>query len=120
MSKTILIVEDYEDSRTMMKAMLQLQGFGVIEAEDGQDAIEKVKEFRPEMIFMDLAMPVLDGISATESIRSMDEFADVPIIALTAYGELRGQEAMDAGCNEVVSKPMNFDRLQPLLEKYLG
>lgn len=119
MTKTILIVEDYEDSRTMMKAMLQLHGFGVVEAEDGLDAIEKVKEHHPELIFMDLAMPVLDGITATETIRAIEEFADIPIIALTAYGELRGQEAIAAGCNEVVPKPMNFDRLQPLLEKYL-
>ncbi len=120
MSKTILIVEDYEDSRMMMKAMLQMYGYGVLEAVDGREAIEMAKEHHPELIFMDLAMPEIDGITATEEIRSFDGFADTPIIALTAYGDLRGKEAIEAGCDEVITKPMNFDRLQPLLEKYLN
>jgi len=120
MSKTILIVEDYEDSRMMMKAMLQMYGYGVLEAVDGREAIELAKEHHPELIFMDLAMPEIDGITATEEIRSFDGFAETPIIALTAYGDLRGKEAIEAGCDEVIAKPMNFERLQPLLEKYLA
>jgi two-component system, cell cycle response regulator DivK len=119
MSKMILIVEDYDDSRMMMKAMLQMYGYGVLEAVDGRQAIEMAKEHQPELIFMDLAMPEIDGITATETIRTFDGLQDVPIIALTAYGDLRGKEAIEAGCDEVISKPMNFERLQPLLEKYL-
>ena len=120
MSKTVLIVEDYDDSRVMMKALIEMCGHKVVAAEDGFEAIEKAKEHSPELIFMDLAMPGMDGVSATQIIRGFEGFADIPIIALTAYGELRGQEALEAGCNAVLSKPMDFDRLHPLLDKYLN
>jgi CheY-like chemotaxis protein len=120
MSNTVLIVEDYEDARVMMKVLVELCGYKAIEAEDGYEAIEKVKEFSPQLIFMDLSMPRLDGIAATAEIRSLGEYADTPIIALTAYGDLHGQEAIEAGCNEVIPKPMDFERLQPLLDKYMA
>lgn len=119
MVKTVLVVEDYDDSRSMMIALIQLCGHKVVAAEDGFDAVEKAREHSPELILMDLAMPGMDGVTATQIIRQFDGFADTPIVALTAYGDLRGQEALDAGCNAVVSKPMDFDRLQPLLEQYL-
>ncbi len=120
MPKTVLIVEDYEDARVMMKVLVELCGYKAIEAEDGYDAIEKVKEYSPELIFMDLSMPRMDGIAATAKIRGLEGGADVPIVALTAYGDLHGQEALEAGCNEVIPKPMDFERLQPLLDKYVA
>lgn len=119
MAKTVLIVEDYEDTRVMMTALIQLYGHNVVAAEDGYDAIEKARKHSPELILMDLAMPGMDGVTATAMIRQFEDFADTPIIALTAYGELRGQEALDAGCNDLIAKPMDFDRLGPLLNKYL-
>jgi CheY-like chemotaxis protein len=120
MPKTVLIVEDYEDARVMMKVLVELCGYKAIEAVDGYEAIEKVKEYSPELIFMDLSMPRLDGIAATAQIRNLESGAQVPIVALTAYGDLHGQEALDAGCNEVIPKPMDFERLQPLLDKYVA
>jgi CheY-like chemotaxis protein len=119
MAKTVLIVEDYEDARVMMRVLIELCGYKAVEAEDGYDAIEKVKTYSPELIFMDLSMPRMDGISATQEIRTLDGYSRTPIVALTAYGDLHGQEAIDAGCNEVIPKPMDFERLQPLLDKYL-
>ena len=119
MVKTVLIVEDYEDARVMMKVLVELCGYKAVEAVDGFDAIEKVKTCSPQLIFMDLSMPRMDGITATQEIRHMNGFANTPIVALTAYGDLHGQEAIDAGCNEVIPKPMDFERLQPLLDKYL-
>ncbi len=119
MAKTVLIVEDYEDARIMMRVLIELCGYKAVEAEDGYDAIEKVKTYAPELIFMDLSMPRMDGISATQEIRTLDGFSGTPIVALTAYGDLHGQEAIEAGCNEVIPKPMDFERLQPLLDKYL-
>jgi len=119
MTKTVLIVEDYEDARVMMKVLVELCGYKAVEAEDGYEAIEKVKTFAPELIFMDLSMPRMDGISATQEIRHLDGYSSTPIVALTAYGDLHGQEALEAGCNEVIPKPMDFERLQPLLDKYL-
>jgi CheY-like chemotaxis protein len=120
MAKTILIVEDYEDARVMMKVLVELCGYKTVEAEDGYEAIEKVKTYSPELIFMDLSMPRMDGISATQEIRHLNGYEATPIVALTAYGDLHGQEALDAGCNEVIPKPMDFEHLQPLLDKYLA
>jgi CheY-like chemotaxis protein len=119
MTKTVLIVEDYEDARVMMKVLVELCGYKAVEAQDGFEAIEKAKTYAPELIFMDLSMPKMDGISATREIRHIDGFATTPIVALTAYGDLHGPEALEAGCNEVIPKPMDFERLQPLLDKYL-
>ena len=119
MSKTVLIVEDYEDARVMMKVLVELCGYKAVEAVDGFDAIEKARGNSLDLIFMDLSMPRMDGIAATKEIRRMNGFAKTPIVALTAYGDLHGQEAIEAGCNEVIPKPMDFERLQPLLDKYL-
>lgn len=120
MSKTVLIAEDHEDARVMMKVLVGMHGHKAIVAENGSDAIQKAKEHHPALILMDLSMPEVDGITATETLRRCDKFDDVPIVAITAYGDLRGKEALEAGCNEVIPKPMDFGRLQPILEKYLA
>lgn len=119
MSKTILIVEDVADIRRMMRIMVKHCGFETITARDGYEAIEKVKEFRPDLILMDLKMPVLDGVTAIQIIR---EFSDrtVPIVALTAYPNNYREKAVAAGCNEVISKPLDFENFEPLLNKYLA
>jgi CheY-like chemotaxis protein len=116
--KKVLVVEDYNDVRRMMIIMLRHGGFDVIEATDGYDAVEKAVEERPDMIFMDLAMPLLDGLSATKAIRANDELAHVPIIAITAYHDFYHDKALRAGCNEVIQKPIDFDQLQPLVNQY--
>jgi CheY-like chemotaxis protein len=120
MKKIVLIAEDVADVRMMMKILLEYYGYETIVATDGYDAIEKVKEFHPDLILMDLMMPVLDGVVAVEIIRNLDEDAKVPIIALTAYNDISGKRAMEAGCNEVIKKPLDFRNLKPLLNQYLA
>lgn len=120
MKKKVLIVEDAADVRAMMKILVECYGFQAITADDGYEAIEKVKQYRPDLVLMDLMMPVLDGVMATEIIRNMDEKNEIPIIALTAYHDLYQKRAIAAGCNEVIEKPLSLDRLQPLLNHYLN
>jgi CheY-like chemotaxis protein len=119
MSKKVLIVEDYADVRAIMKILVHRYGYEVIEAEDGYEAIEKTQQFSPDLILMDLAMPLMDGVTATKLIRRLKDCSDIPIIALSAYGDTRGNEAIQAGINQVICKPIDFDSLQPLLNRYL-
>jgi CheY-like chemotaxis protein len=119
MSKTVLIVEDYADVRGMMRILIHRLGYNVIEAEDGFDALEKTIKFHPDLILMDLAMPVLDGFTATKMIRNFKGCEEIPIVVLSAYGDAYSKKAVEAGCNEVINKPLNFERIKPLLSQYL-
>lgn len=120
MAKKVLIAEDYADVRKMMEIMVRHRGYEVIVAEDGYDAIEKTKQFHPDIILMDLAMPIMDGITATQIIRKMEGFRKVPIIALTAYGSDYYRKAINAGCDDVINKPLEFKGIAPLLRQYLA
>jgi CheY-like chemotaxis protein len=117
--KKILVVEDYADARSFMKFVVEGYGYSVIEAANGQEAVETVKHESPDLILMDLAMPVMDGFTATRIIRE-SEGNKTPIIAVTAYGSTCYKQAMEAGCNDLVDKPIDFDKLKPVLNKYLG
>ncbi|HEX8288304.1 MAG TPA: response regulator [Pyrinomonadaceae bacterium] len=119
MLKKVLIVEDYADAKAMMKFFIKHQGYEVIKASDGYEAIKKVKEHHPDLILMDIAMPIINGVTSTEIIRDFYDTEKVPIIALTAYDELYQQKAIQADCNEVISKPIEFDKIEPLLKQYL-
>jgi CheY-like chemotaxis protein len=118
MSKKVLVVEDHADIRKMMKIMLEFQGFDVIEASDGYEAVELAVDEPPDVILMDMAMPVLDGVYSTRALRQHEELEDVPIIALTAYGDFYDSRARDAGCTDVLHKPIDFSALKPLVEQY--
>lgn len=120
MTKTVLIAEDYTDSRNAMKTIIQTFGYEVIEARDGYDAVEKAIKYRPDLILMDLMMPRMDGLTATQIIRKFDASAGVPIIALTGYGNTCRESAIDAGCDEVISKPFDFENIEPFLNLYLA
>ena len=119
MKKKVLIVEDVADVRRMMKILVELYGYQAITADDGYEAIEKVRDDHPDLVLMDLMMPVLDGVVATQIIRDIEEMTEIPIIALTAYGDLYQKKAIEAGCNEVIEKPLSLEKLQPLLNQYL-
>ena len=120
MSKTILIVEDFEDARVMMKFLLEDLGYQVTEAENGWKAVESVKKQVPDLILMDMALPQTDGLSATKIIRKFKETAEIPIIAFTASGDFIYEQAMQAGCNALLMKPLDTDKLQSMLKQYLG
>ncbi len=120
MKKTVMVVEDYEDIRSMMKVMLELYGYDVLLARDGSEAVANAKQFHPDMILMDLSMPFMDGLTATRLIRQTDEqLAHVPIVAITGHGRSHAKQAYESGCDKVLQKPINFNVLKPMLRSYL-
>lgn len=120
MSRIILIVEDYEDSRAFLKLLLETYGYETIEAADGLDAIETVRKNFPDLILMDISMPVMDGLTATRKIRNTKRGAHIPIIAITAFGKQFYKKALEAGCNDLIEKPVDFDTRETKLEQYLS
>jgi CheY-like chemotaxis protein len=119
MPYTILLVEDTDDSREFMRFLLELKGYKVIEAKDGFQAVKYSKQIQPDLILMDMALPIMDGISATREIRKQDKTKDIPIIAITAFGVSFYEEALEAGCNEVLGKPLNSSSLKTAIARYL-
>jgi len=120
MHRTILIVEDYEDTRLCMKILVESYGYKVIEAADGLEAIESIKHQFPDLVLMDISMPIMDGLTATKAIREFDGATKIPIIAVTAHGKQFYKRAIEAGCNDLIEKPVDFDMLEPFLNQYLG
>ena len=120
MSRIILIVENYEDSRLFLKLLLETYGYETIEAGDGLEAIETVRERLHDLILMDISMPIMDGLAATKAIRTTPRGANIPIIAITAFGKHLYKKAIEAGCNDLIEKPVDFDTLEVKLKQYLG
>ena len=117
--KTILLVEDFADSRVMLRQLLEMDGYRVIEATNGRQAVEFAGSESPDLILMDLSLPELDGLSATKLIRSLEAPAATPIIALTAHDpEQFYDAALAAGCNEYVTKPLDFDLLGNVIGRF--
>jgi CheY-like chemotaxis protein len=119
MKKIILIVEDFEDTRIFMRFVLERLGYEVLEAPDGCKAIEIFNQITPDLIIMDMALPLMDGLTATKIIRQSHEAFQLPIIAFTASGEFISKQALAAGCNDLVTKPLDGSQLQAMVEKYL-
>jgi CheY-like chemotaxis protein len=115
----ILVVEDMEDSRDYLKFLLELSNYKVIEAANGKEAVEIVKKESPDLILMDISMPVMDGITAVGIIRKFEDSIKLPIIAVTAFGNEYRREAIKAGCNELIAKPIDPETLNIILDKYL-
>ena len=117
-NKQVLLVEDETDLRKMMKILLEIHGYDVIEAADGYEAVEKAVEEEPDLILMDLAMPVMDGIDSARTIRLHEGLKRVPIVAVTAFGDFYSERARTAGCTDVLQKPLDFAQLKPIVERY--
>jgi CheY-like chemotaxis protein len=119
-NKLFLVVEDFEDSRFMMRRLLEMAGYIVLEASDGEQAVQMAVDSRPALILMDLSLPKLDGLSATRQIRQQKGLKRVPILAVSAHDSPESRnEALAAGCNEYVTKPIDFDQLHALLERFV-
>ena len=117
---TVLIVEDVEDTRYFMRLAMEQLGYLVIEAADGAKAVEIALRERPDVILMDLSIPVMDGIAATTSIRANEEMRQIPIIALTAHQELElRNEAKASGFDAYITKPIDVDFLDELIKGLL-
>jgi two-component system, cell cycle response regulator DivK len=121
MSKCILVVEDQEDNRRILRDLLGNAGYELIEVESGEDALAAVMKQRPDLILMDIQLPVMDGYEATRQIRANPDMKAVPIIAVTSYA-LAGDEAKAeaAGCNAYVSKPFSPRALLAKVRGYLA
>jgi CheY-like chemotaxis protein len=120
MAKKVLVVEDHADIRKMMAIYLKMYKYEVIEATDGYDAVEKAIENKPDAILMDLAMPVLDGVDSARAIRQSDDLTEVPIVCITAYSDFYKSRARDAGCTDVIQKPIDFRQLDSLLKEHMS
>lgn len=119
-ARTILIVEDYDDVRRMLKLLLESEQFRVLEAANGAEALDTVKTGQPDLIVTDLGLPGFDGFEIIRRIRRIDGFQNTPIIVLTAHNEQSAHEtAVSAGANYFMAKPVDFDRLESLLQQIL-
>lgn len=115
----ILVADDNEGNRDVLNLFLSASGYRVLEACDGLEAVALATNSRPNLILMDLSMPVMDGFTAIRLIRETPEISDIPIIACTAHHSYRLQ-ALGAGFNEFLTKPLDFTLLDKTLGRLLG
>ena len=117
----ILLIEDNELNLDMLTRRLERKGFSIIAARDGLSGIEKANQEKPELIIMDLSLPILDGWEAAKKLKANNVTKSIPIIALTAHA-MKGdkEKALNAGCDEYDTKPVDFDRLLGKISKVTG
>ena len=117
---TILVVDDFDDTRLLLRTWLQRRGFRVVEAEDGLEAVQRAVTDSPDLIIMDVEMPYLDGLDATRQIRQVQALNNVPIVAVSAYGADQFRElALAAGCDEYVSTPFEPKALEGIIRSLM-
>ena len=117
----ILLIEDNEMNRDMLSRRLERKGYQVVMAQDGEIGVAMAQSEAPDLILMDMSLPVLDGWEATRRIKSDAALQSVPIIALTAYAMSSDREkALEAGCNDYDTKPVDFPRLLGKIEAFLN
>ncbi len=116
----MLVVEDFEDTRYLMRLELERRGFRVLEATNGAEGVEVAAREQPDIILMDIGLPGMDGIEATRRIRAAAPVRDLLIVALTAHHETEYRtNALAAGCDAYLTKPIDFDWLIDLLGRLL-
>lgn len=121
MSKKILIVEDTEDNRQILRDLLGMAGYTLFEARDGAEGVARAAEHRPDLILMDIQMPVMDGYEATRRIKANPELKAIPIVAVTSYA-LSGdeQKTRDAGCDAYIAKPYSPRQMLAKVRELIG
>jgi two-component system cell cycle response regulator DivK len=121
MSQTILVIEDQEDNRRIMRDLLTNSGFEVIEAVTGLEGVQAAEDRHPDLILMDVQLPELDGYEATRRIKANPDLYGIPIIIVTSYA-LSGDDlkAFDAGCDAYISKPFSPRKLLAKVKEFLG
>jgi len=116
----VLLVEDTEDNRQMMRRLLEMSGYRVVEAINGVEAVKLASEEKPRIILMDLSLPLIDGLTATRRIRSLPGLSKVPIIAVSAHDTADfHSEALAAGCNAYITKPIDYPELEEVVNRLL-
>jgi two-component system cell cycle response regulator DivK len=117
----VLVVEDHEDTREMLRTILEMQNFAVLEAADGQAGFQLAVDEQPDLVLMDLTLPRVDGVEATKAIRNHAGISEVPIIFLSARAEPAGKTAaFAAGCNDYLTKPLKLDDVLLKVQRWLG
>ncbi len=117
---TVLLVEDTEDNRFMMRRLLEMSGYRVVEARNGEEAVKTAETQDPGLILMDLSLPLIDGLAATRLIRKLPNCKHTPIIAVSAHDTADfHSEALQAGCDRYVTKPIDFSELEELIAQLL-
>jgi CheY-like chemotaxis protein len=118
--RTILLAEDHADSREMLAVMLEMDGYRVVRAQDGVEALNLARDDHPDLIITDVNMPRMNGIDLIRAIRAAENgLAVVPIVAITAYGSSFCLEARDAGADEALSKPLGYEHVQEIVSSLL-
>jgi len=119
-ARTVLIAEDDADVRLLIRTRLDMRGYRVVEACDGQETLELAKGVRPDIVLMDLQLPRLNGFAVARFLRQTDSLRRVPIIVVSAHDPAKHRNlALAAGCNAYVQKPINFDHLDGLMSSLL-
>ncbi len=115
-----MVVEDNEKNRKLMRVVLKAKGYNIIEATTGEEALNLLKNQKPDIILMDIQLPGIDGLTLIKQIKASVVTKDIPIIAVTAYA-MKGdeQKILDTGCDAYVSKPVNTQELPLIVEKYI-
>jgi CheY-like chemotaxis protein len=120
-SPTILLVEDYQETRTMLRTWLERRGYRLVEAGDGQEAVDLAPLAHPDLILMDLRLPELNGIAATRRLRQHADLKNVPVVVLSALDPAMFREAaLSVGCVEYHTTPIDLDKLEELLFRLLS
>jgi two-component system, cell cycle response regulator DivK len=119
--KTILLVEDHEDNRNVYSTILRISGFEVVEAHDGQEGVDLAREVLPDLILMDVAIPLIDGWQATRILKADPATMGIPILALTALAGPEDRKlAREVGCDGFLAKPVEPRRVVAEVEKVIG
>jgi len=116
----ILLVEDYPDTRALMQLLLESAGYAVTAKEDGADALEFLSQSIPDLILTDLMMPRVSGIELIQHVRSKQELAAMPIIAMTAYSSGPIEKAKEAGANAILKKPLDLETISSTIERLVS
>ena len=121
MPKMILIVDDEPKNMTLLRDLLQVSGYKTIEATDGKQGVELARVKKPDLILMDVQMPVMDGLDATRVLKAEAATRNIPVLALTSYA-MKGDEGriLEAGCDGYLAKPYNIQELLKEVAKYLS
>jgi len=119
-SKKILVVDDNQDSRELVVKVLKNKGYEMVEAVDGEEAVERAVTHRPDLILLDISIPKLNGYEVARILKGKEEFKDIPIVALTAHA-MKGDraKALEAGCEGYISKPINVRELPAQIKSFL-
>jgi two-component system cell cycle response regulator DivK len=118
---SVLLVEDNEMNRDMLSRRLTRQGFTVTVAVDGQEGVDKTRELMPDLVLMDMSLPVLDGWEATRQLKAGEKTRSIPVIALTAHAMAGDRaKALEAGCDDYDTKPIELPRLLEKMRRLIG